>query len=193
MGIAIFSFFCALDPRGVCAQRTHSTHSTHFRGRNWGILGQLAILLPIKTMCRTQTNVQPSPSKSQNSEKHMHMACVGTPSLTAPKVGKVSSGAQDASFDIARRRTHQGADHPSHCSMKCASQSHSRPGTCDLGKHDCGYPVHVYGPVQTLCTARSTPPPTNYLCRAPNGFCCINAYTTISRGRELLKIFQLRK
>ena len=31
---------------GVCAQSAHSTHSMHFTGRNWAILGQLALFLP---------------------------------------------------------------------------------------------------------------------------------------------------
>ena len=35
------------SPGGDCAQCVHSTHSVHFTGRNWRILGQLAIILPV--------------------------------------------------------------------------------------------------------------------------------------------------
>ena len=34
----------------VCAQCTHSTHSAHFTGRNWVILGPIAIFLPAQTI-----------------------------------------------------------------------------------------------------------------------------------------------
>ena len=49
----------------------HSAHNAHFTRRNWGILGQLAIFLPIQTMLQPHNPMfhpTPTPQASQGPE-----------------------------------------------------------------------------------------------------------------------------
>ena len=45
------------NARTVQAQRAQRGHSTHMTGRNWGVLLQLAIFLPIQTILHPQPDV----------------------------------------------------------------------------------------------------------------------------------------
>ena len=68
----------------------------HFTERNWGILGPIQTILhphypmfhPIPTLKPPKTPNCNLDTTSRHSEEHMDMARVGTPSHTAPKVGR---------------------------------------------------------------------------------------------------------